>query len=111
MRVVERGGAGDLSTRTTGDVDAVAGLLRTTGPEVAAAVIEALVVVIAAFVVAPIIALLLVVVAPPLLLAARVYVRHARPAFLAERAARSDLVEALAASVLDLQPDEVRASR
>ncbi|WP_421107733.1 ABC transporter ATP-binding protein [Streptomyces sp. NEAU-S77] len=98
MRTVERAGTGDLSTRTTGDVDTVAGLLRSTGPEVVAAVIEVLVVVAAAFFVDPLLALLLAVVLPPLLLAARAYVRRARPAFLAERAALSDLTEALTAS-------------
>ncbi|MFI0822684.1 ABC transporter ATP-binding protein [Streptomyces sp. NPDC021098] len=98
MRTVERAGTGDLSTRTTGDVDTVASLLRSTGPEVLAAVIEVLVVVTAAFFVDPLLALMLAVVLPPLLLAARVYVRQARPAFLAERAALGDLTEALTAS-------------
>lgn len=98
LRTVERAGVGDLSTRTTGDVDTVAGLLRYTGPEVLAAVIEVLVVVTAAFFVDPLLALMLAVVLPPLLLASRAYVRQARPAFLAERAAQGDLTEALAAS-------------
>ncbi|WP_433496752.1 ABC transporter ATP-binding protein [Sphaerimonospora sp. CA-214678] len=98
MRTIEHAGTGDLSTRTTGDVDTVAGLLRSTGPEVAAAVIEVLVVVAAAFLVDPLLALLLAVVLPPLLLAGRVYVRQARGAFLAERAALGDLTEALTAS-------------
>ncbi|MEU6331254.1 ABC transporter ATP-binding protein [Streptomyces sp. NPDC047049] len=100
MRTVERAGTGDLSTRTTGDVDTVAGLLRSTGPEVAAAVIEVLVIVGAAFLVDPLLALLLAVVLPPLLLAARGYIRQARPAFLSERAALSDLTEALTASAV-----------
>ncbi|MEU3660934.1 ABC transporter ATP-binding protein [Streptomyces sp. NPDC032940] len=98
MRTVERAGTGDLTTRTTGDVDTVAGLLRSTGPEVVAAVLEVLVVVAAAFLVDPLLALLLAVVLPPLLIAARVYVRQARPAFLAERAALGDLTEALTAT-------------
>ncbi|MGW0337718.1 ABC transporter ATP-binding protein [Streptomyces sp. NPDC003011] len=100
LRTVERAGTGDLSTRTTGDVDTVAGLLRSTGPEVLAAVIEVLVVVTAAFFVDPLLALMLAVVLPPLLLAARAYVRQARPAFLAERAALGDLTEALTASAV-----------
>jgi ABC-type multidrug transport system fused ATPase/permease subunit len=100
MRTVEHAGIGDLSTRTTSDVDTVAELLRSTGPQVVAAVIEALVVVSAAFFVDPLLALLLAVVLPPLLLAAGLYVRRARPAFLAERAALSDLAETLTASAV-----------
>lgn len=98
MRTVERAGTGDLTTRTTGDVDTVAQLLRATGPQVVAAVIEVLVIAASAFFVDPLLALLLAVVLPPLVLAARAYVRQARPAFLAERAALADLTEALTAS-------------
>ncbi|MGH3373320.1 MAG: ABC transporter ATP-binding protein [Actinoallomurus sp.] len=98
LRTVERAGTGDLSTRTTGDVDVVADLLRSKGPAVVEAVIETLVIVAAVFFVNPLLALLLAVVLPPLLLATRTYLSQARPAFLAERAALGSLAEALSAS-------------
>ena len=98
LGVVERAGTGDLATRTTGDVAAVAELLRRTGPEVAAAAVEFLVLIAAAFLIDPVLALGLAVVVPPLVLASRWYLRVARPAFLDERAAMSELAEVLTAS-------------
>lgn len=96
--VVERAGTGDLSTRTTGDVAAVAELLRHTGPEVAAAAVEVLALIAAAFLIDPVLALGPAVVMPPLALASWWYLRTARPVFLDERAAMSELAEVLTAS-------------
>ncbi|WP_168801480.1 ABC transporter ATP-binding protein [Glycomyces buryatensis] len=98
LGTIERAGTGDLTTRTTGDVAAVAGLLRYTGPEVVAAIIELIVLIVAAFVIDPLLALGLAAVLPPLALVSRWYLRAARQTFLAERAAMSELADALTAS-------------
>ncbi|GAB3645303.1 ABC transporter ATP-binding protein [Glycomyces tarimensis] len=98
LGTVERAGTGDLSTRTSGDVAAVAELLRKTGPEVAVAAIEVVVITVAAFVVSPKLGLLFLVGAPVLVIAARRYMRLASPVFLSERAAMSEIAETLTAS-------------
>lgn len=98
LGTVERAGTGDLATRTSGDVGAVAELLRKTGPEVAVAVIEIVVITVAAFVVSPALGLLFLVGAPALIIAGRRYVRLASPVFLKERAAMSEIAETLTAS-------------
>src|SRR5690606_38501075 len=84
LGTVERAGTGDLATRTSGDVGAVAELLRKTGPEVAVAIIEIVVITVAAFVVGPALGLLFLVGAPALVIAGRRYVRLASPVFLKE---------------------------
>lgn len=99
LGVVERAGLGDVTTRTTGDVTAVANALRGPVPDVVAAAIEIVVLVVAAAVVGPAYAAALVVVVPPLWFVARRYARLARPQFAAERAASAELAEATAATV------------
>ncbi|HEU5126672.1 MAG TPA: ABC transporter ATP-binding protein [Glycomyces sp.] len=103
LGTVERAGTGDLATRTSGDVGAVAELLRKTGPEVAVAVIEIVVITVAAFVVSPALGLLFLVGAPALLIAGRRYVRLASPVFIKERAAMSEIAETLTASASGAQ--------
>ncbi|WP_026930920.1 ABC transporter ATP-binding protein [Glycomyces tenuis] len=103
LGTVERAGTGDLATRTSGDVGAVAELLRKTGPEVAVALIEVVVITAAAFVVSPLLGLLFLVGAPALVLAGRRYVRLASPVFLKERAALSEIAETLTASAAGAQ--------
>lgn len=98
LGTVERAGTGDLATRTSGDVGAVAELLRKTAPEVAVAVIEGTVIIVAAFVVNPLLGLLFVVGMPMLFLAGRRYLRLASPVFLSERAAMSEIAETATAS-------------
>ncbi|KDM90812.1 ABC transporter ATP-binding protein [Photobacterium galatheae] len=95
---IERAGLGDISTRTSGDVNAVANVLRNTGPGVVAAIIELGVLVIAAFMVAPMMSLLLLSVVPPLFFVARVYVKQANPAFARERAGMADIAESISAT-------------
>ncbi|MCD0445525.1 ABC transporter ATP-binding protein/permease [Glycomyces sp. A-F 0318] len=103
LGTVERAGTGDLATRTSGDVGAVAELLRKTGPEVAVSSIEAVVITAAAFVVSPVLGLLFLVGVPTLILTARRYLRLASPVFLAERAAMSEIAETLTASAAGAQ--------
>ncbi|WP_205324310.1 ABC transporter ATP-binding protein [Glycomyces sp. YM15] len=98
LGVVERAGTGDLATRTSGDVGAVAELLRKTAPEVAVAMIEGTVIIVAAFVVSPLLGLLFVVGMPMLFIAGRRYLRAASPVFLSERAAMSEIAETATAS-------------
>ncbi|MQM25258.1 ABC transporter ATP-binding protein [Glycomyces albidus] len=98
LGTVERAGTGDLATRTSGDVGAVAELLRKTGPEVAVSSIEAVVLIAAAFVVSPLLGVLFLVGVPTLILTARRYLRLASPVFLSERAAMSEIAETLTAS-------------
>jgi ABC-type multidrug transport system fused ATPase/permease subunit len=98
LGTVERAGTGDLATRTSGDVGAVAELLRRTGPEVAVASIEVVVIVAAAFVVNPGLGLIFLGSVPLLWIGGRRYVRRAGPAFVAERAALSEIAETLTAS-------------
>ncbi|WP_199039637.1 ABC transporter ATP-binding protein [Glycomyces salinus] len=98
LGTVERAGTGDLSTRTAGDVSAVAELLRKTGPEVTVAMIEVVVITAAAFVVSPVLGPLFLIGSPALVLTTRWYMRRAGPAFLAERAAMGEIAETLTAS-------------
>jgi ABC-type multidrug transport system fused ATPase/permease subunit len=98
LGTVERAGTGDLATRTSGDVGAVAELLRKTAPEVAVAMIEGTVIIVAAFVVNPLLGLLFVVGMPMLFIAGRRYLRAASPVFLSERAAMSEIAETATAS-------------
>ncbi|MDA1362404.1 ABC transporter ATP-binding protein [Glycomyces luteolus] len=98
LGTVERAGTGDLATRTSGDVGAVAELLRKTAPEVAVAMIEGTVIIVAAFVVSPLLGLLFVVGLPMLFIAGRRYLRAASPVFLSERAAMSEIAETATAS-------------
>ncbi|WP_335990243.1 ABC transporter ATP-binding protein [Glycomyces sp. MUSA5-2] len=103
LGTVERAGTGDLATRTSGDVGAVAELLRKTGPEVAVSSIEAVVLVAAAFVVSPLLGVLFLVGVPTLILTSRRYLRLASPVFLSERAAMSEIAETLTASAAGAQ--------
>jgi ABC-type multidrug transport system fused ATPase/permease subunit len=103
LGTVERAGTGDLATRTSGDVGAVAELLRKTAPEVAVALIEGTVIIVAAFVVSPLLGVLFVIGMPMLFIAARRYLRLASPVFLSERAAMSEIAETATASAAGAQ--------
>lgn len=98
LGLIERAGLGDVTTRTTGDVAAVAHVLRHTGPTVVAALVELLALIVAAFVVSPILAPLLLVMAAPLAWVGRVYARRANPAFARERRAMAEIAETVSAS-------------
>ncbi|WP_030144704.1 ABC transporter ATP-binding protein [Glycomyces sp. NRRL B-16210] len=103
LGTVERAGTGDLATRTSGDVGAVAELLRKTGPEVAIGAIELVVLTVAAFIVNPLLGLLFLTGAPAFIIAAKRYLRLASPVFLSERAAMSEIAETLTASAAGSQ--------
>ena len=94
--VVERAGTGDLTTRSSGDVAVVGTALRDAVPDVIVAVGELVVLLVALFLVGPVIGLCALVGVPVLVLAARRYLRHAGPAYLAEGASLSRVAEELA---------------
>lgn len=96
---VERAGAGDLSTRCGGDLNAVAEMYRRTGPSIVIAVIEAAVILGFAVAVQPVLGLLCLTSVPVLLLGMRYYLRRSSAVFLAERAAAGDIAESLSSSL------------
>lgn len=98
LSLMERAGLGDLTTRTTGDVAAVAQVLRHTGPTVVAALVELLALMVAAFALYPMLAPMLLVMAVPLAWAGRAYARRAGPAFARERSAMAQIAETVSAS-------------
>lgn len=96
--VVERAGTGDLTTRGTADVAAVAGTLRDAGPVVIIAALQALIIVAAVFVLDPLLGVCGLAVLCGITAAGRWYLRRARAGYLAEGAANSELSEVLAAT-------------
>ncbi len=91
LSTVERAGIGDLVSRTTADVDALARTIRFAIPETSIACVTALLVVGAAVWVSPIAALPCIVGAPILIVGTRWYLRHAPGGYLWERAAYASL--------------------
>jgi ATP-binding cassette, subfamily C, bacterial len=98
--VVERAGTGDLTTRGTSDVAAVASALRDAGPVVIIAALQALIIVVAVFVLAPLLGLCGVIGLAGIVAVGRWYLRRARAGYLAEGAANSELSEVLAATAV-----------
>ena len=91
LSTVERAGIGDLVSRTTADVDALARTIRFAIPETSIACVTALLVVAAAVWVSPIAALPCIVGAPILIVGTRWYLRYAPAGYLWERAAYASL--------------------
>src|SRR6478736_7909662 len=91
LSTVERAGTGDLISRTTADVDALARTIRFAIPETSIACVTALLVVAAAVWVSPIAALPCLVGAPILIVGTRWYLRYAPGGYLWERAAYASL--------------------
>ena len=91
LSTVERAGIGDLVSRTTADVDALARTIRFAIPETSIACVTALLVVIAAVWVSPIAALPCLVGVPILVIGTRWYLRYAPGGYLWERAAYASL--------------------
>ena len=91
LSTVERAGIGDLVSRTTADVDALARTIRFAIPETSIACVTALLVVGAAVWVSPIAALPCLVGAPILVVGTRWYLRYAPAGYLWERAAYASL--------------------
>ncbi|QKW29484.1 ABC transporter ATP-binding protein [Streptomyces seoulensis] len=96
--VVERAGTGDLATRGTADVAAVGTTLRDAGPELLVCAMQALAVLVAVFLIDPLLGAVGVLTLTPIWLALRWYLRRARPGYLAEGAATSEVAEVLAAT-------------
>jgi ABC-type multidrug transport system fused ATPase/permease subunit len=91
LSTVERAGTGDLVSRTTADIDALARTIRFAVPETLIAAVTTLLTVSAAVWVNPIAALPCIAGAPALLIGTRWYLRRAPAAYLWERAAYATL--------------------
>ena len=96
--VVERVPAGDLTTRGTTDVDAVASTLRDVLPDVFIAAVQAMFIVAAVVALDPLLGVAGVLGLTGIWFVTRWYLRRARTAYLAEGAANSVLAEELAAT-------------
>ena len=95
LSTVERAGNGDLTTRTTRDVDAMAQAVRTAVPEVLIAIVTVVMVLGAMMLNGALLALPILLVVPILLSAGRWYLRRAHDAYLAETAAWGELTEGM----------------
>jgi ABC-type multidrug transport system fused ATPase/permease subunit len=91
LSTVERAGIGDLVSRTTADVDALARTIRFAIPETSIACVTALLVIAAALWVSPVAALPCIVGMPILFIGTRWYLRYAPGGYLWERAAYASL--------------------
>ncbi len=85
LSTVERAGTGDLVTRSTGDVEALARTVRFAVPEVLVASITVLLTVVAAFLTDPLLALPLLGGVPLIWVGTRWYLRRAPEGYLVER--------------------------
>ena len=91
LSTVERAGTGDLVSRTTADVDALARTIRFAVPETLIAAITTVLTVAAAVWVNPLAALPCIVGAPALYVGTRWYLKRAPQAYLRERASYATL--------------------
>ena len=107
LSTVERAGAGDLLTRTTGDIDSLARTIRNAVPEVLVALLTATLVVVAAFVTSPLVACAMLLPAPLLIASTRWYLRRAPAAYLAERATYSTITAGVAETASGARDVEV----
>ena len=87
LSTVERAGTGDLVSRTTADVDALARTVRFAIPETMIAAVTTLLTVVAAILVSPIASLPCIVGLPAIVIGTRWYLRRAPEGYLWERAA------------------------
>ena len=85
LSTVERAGTGDLVTRSTGDIEALARTVRFAVPEVLVASVTVLLTVVAGFLTSPLMALPLLCGAPVIWLGTKWYLRRAPEGYLAER--------------------------
>ncbi len=95
-RIVERAGTGDLTSRATTDAGLVAFVLRDAAPEMLFALIQAAIILIAVFLLSPLLGVIALVALLAIPVALRRYLRRARPAYLAERAAGAEVADVLA---------------
>ncbi len=99
LSTVERAGTGDLVSRTTADVDALARTVRFAIPETLVAGVTTFLTVVAAVWVSPIAALPCVVGAPVLWIGTRWYLRRAPAGYLWERASYAKLAGTVSETV------------
>jgi ABC-type multidrug transport system fused ATPase/permease subunit len=96
LSTVERAGTGDLLTRTTSDVDALARTVRFAVPETMVAAVTTVLTLVATFLVSPLLALGSLASVPILVVSTRWYLRRAPAGYLAERAAYSVMTAGVA---------------
>lgn len=99
LSTVERAGTGDLITRSTGDVEALARTVRFAVPEVLVATVTVALTVVAAFITGPLVALPLLAGAPLILVGTRWYLKRAPDGYLREREAYATYNGTLAETV------------
>ncbi|CAI9390750.1 ABC transporter ATP-binding protein [Microbacterium sp. T2.11-28] len=99
LSVVEQAGTGDLLSRTTNDVDAVAQTVRFGVPRVLVTGMTALLTAVAAALVNPLLALVLLTGAPLLVIGTRWYIRRAGPAYRRQLASYGRLVGVIGETV------------
>ena len=85
LSTVERAGTGDLVTRSTGDIEALARTVRFAVPEVLVATVTVALTAVAAFITGPLVALPMLVGAPLIAVGTRWYLRRAPAGYLRER--------------------------
>jgi ABC-type multidrug transport system fused ATPase/permease subunit len=99
LSTVERAGTGDLVSRTTADVDALARTVRFAIPETLIAAVTTLLTVVAAVWVSPIAALPCIAGVPVLMVGTRWYLRRAPAGYLWERASYATLAGTVSETV------------
>ncbi|GGJ99162.1 multidrug ABC transporter ATP-binding protein [Pilimelia anulata] len=99
LPVVERAGTGDLLTRTSRDVAALAHTVHRAVPETLIALVTLLLTGAALLLNSPLLALPALVVVPALWVSTRWYLRRAPDGYLAENASYSDITEGVAETV------------
>ena len=116
LSTVERAGTGDLVSRTTADIDALARTIRFAVPETLIALVTSVLTVAAAFLVSPIVALPCVVGMPIIWVGTRWYLKRAPAGYLWERAAYATMTGTVGETVdggrtveaLGLGPERMR---
>ncbi len=99
LSTVERAGTGDLVTRSTGDIEALARTVRFAVPEVLVAIVTVLLTAIAAFFTAPLVALPMLLGTPLIYFGTKRYLRFAPGGYLREREGYAAYNGALAETV------------
>lgn len=95
ISVVEKAGTGDLLTRTTSDIDAVATTVRFAIPQLVVSVVAVTLTFVAAIVASPLVSLALLAGIPVLVVVSRWYLKRAPAAYLDLNAGYSDLFGAV----------------
>jgi ABC-type multidrug transport system fused ATPase/permease subunit len=99
LSTVERAGTGDLVTRSTGDIEALARTVRFAVPEVLVAIVTVFLTAVAAFLTDPVVALPLLLGTPLIFFGTKRYLRFAPGGYLRERESYAAYNGALAETV------------